>query len=251
LINNNIKFIIRIRNNAKPTEKFNEKCRFLKKIFPVVKQIYNNKNKKKEFIICNNEYSLITNLTLEEHDDEFLLKGMYNERWEIEVFFKYIKGNHKLQNLKEKKKIDNDKLLTCHMIIIYIAKILKKYFLNKNEQKMSTTINKKNKTTSTCKIKINETLLTKGIFEKLLMNIICGNLTESIVENFMNTYLKSLKNEVSRSFDRVSLIPFTKWYIKKYLSLYKYKKIYEALASGNIICLNKNLKSKATTKTIK
>ena len=250
LIRNNIKFIIRIRNNAKPNQKINEKCRFLKKVFPVEKQVYNNKNKRKEFIICNNEYSLITNLTSDEYNDESIY-NMYNERWEIEVFFKYIKSNYKLQNLKEKRKIDNDKLLTCHMIIIYIAKLFKKYFLNKNKATMPTTINKKNNVNSTCKIKINETLLAKGIFEKLLMNIICGNLTEIIVENFTDIYLKSLKNEINRSFDRVSLIPFTKWYVKKYLSLYKYKKIYEALSSGNIEDLNKNLKSKATTKSIK
>lgn len=227
LIRNNIKFIIRIRNNAKLNQKINEKCRFLKKVFTVEKQVYNNKNKRKEFIICNNEYSLITNLTSEEYNDESIY-NMYNERWEIEVFFKYIKSNYKLQNLKEKKKIDNDKLLTCHLIIIYIAKIFKKYFLNKNKATMTTTINKKNNVNSTCKIKINETLLAKGIFEKLLMNIICGNLTEIIVENFTDIYLKSLKNEMNRSFDRVSLIPFTKWYVKKYLSLYKYKKIYGA-----------------------
>lgn len=54
---------------------------------------------------------------------------IYEDRWNIEVFFKYLKTNFKLRNLKEKKKEDNDKLLTCQMIIIYISQLLKKYFI--------------------------------------------------------------------------------------------------------------------------
>ena len=137
------------------------------------------------------------------------------------------------------------------MIIIYISQLLKKYFITKNKAKLKTSINKKNNTISTCKIKINESLLINGIFENLLLDIITGKLDMTLIEKFTDSYCKIIKNEKNRHFERISLQPFTKWYIKKYLTEYKYCKILEALSNDNFEDLNKNLKTKATTKAIK
>ncbi len=101
------------------------------------------------------------------------------------------------------------------------------------------------------KYKLNESLLIKGIFDQLLLDIINGNLTSTKIKNFIDTYCIHIKNELNRTFERKSLIPFTKWYVKKYHSVYKYTKILESLIDGNINNLNKNLKSKAKTKTLK
>jgi len=152
LIDNNIKFVIRIRNNAKNIKKLN--CRHIEKSFSIEKKVFNKKKNKYKTLICNNKYSIITNIK-EDIYDENKIFNIYEERWNIEVFFKYVKTNFKLRNLKEKKKEDNDKLLTCQMIIIYISQLLKKYFITKNKAKLKTSINKKNNTISTCKIKIN------------------------------------------------------------------------------------------------
>ena len=137
------------------------------------------------------------------------------------------------------------------MIIVYISQLLKKYFIENNKSKLKTLINKKNNKISTCKIKINESLLIKGIFNNLLIDIIKGTLNIEILQKFINCYCKIIKNEENRHFERISLQPFTKWYVKKYLNEYKYKKIFEAILNNNIEDLNKNLKSKATTKVIK
>lgn len=93
--------------------------------------------------------------------------------------------------------------------------------------------------------------MIEGVFENLLTEIINGQLTKQIIEKFINCYCKIIKNENNRSFERISLQPFTKWYIKKYLNDYKYCKILEALHNNNYEELNKNLKTKATTKVIK
>ena len=248
LIDNNIKFVIRIRNNAKNIKNLN--CRHIEKSFSIEKKVFNKKKNKYETLICNNKYSIITNIK-EDIYDENKIFNIYEERWNIEVFFKYLKTNFKLRNLKEKKKEDNDKLLTCQMIIIYISQLLKKYFIRKNKAKLKTSINKKNNTITTCKIKINESLLINGIFENLLIDIITGKLDMKLIEKFIDSYCKIIKNEKNRQFERISLQPFTKWYIKKYLTEYKYCKILEALSNDNFEDLNKNLKTKATTKVIK
>mgnify|MGYP003345926213 CR=1 FL=1 len=248
LIDNDIKFVIRIRNNAKKIKNLN--CRCLEKSFSVEKKVFNKKKNKYEIIICNNKYSIITNIKEETYTENKIFK-IYEDRWNIEVFFKYLKKNFKLINLKEKRKEDNDKTITCQLIIIYISQLLKKYFIENNKSKLKTSINKKNNTVTTCKIKINESLLIGGIFEDLLIDIINGKLNIQLIQKFINCYCRIIKNENNRSFERISLQPFTKWYIKKYLNDYKYCKILEALHNNNYEELNKNLKTKATTKVIK
>lgn len=239
LISNNIKFVIRIRNNAKITTLPN--CRYISKDFTINKKVYIKKTNKKENIKCINKYTLITNLCKDEYSDQDIL-DIYNKRWDIEVYFKYIKNNFKLENLKEKKTIDNKKLLICQSIIAIIAKIIKHIYIDINKN-----IIKNNDTLTT---KINDSLLIKGIFENLLNDIINSNLTPTIIKNFINVYCIPIKNKLNRSFERKSLIPFTKWYVKKYHESYKYTKIVEALIDDNINDLNKNLKYKAKTKLL-
>ena len=248
LIDNDIEFVIRIRNNAKKIKNLN--CRYLEKSFSLEKQVFNKKKNKYETLICNNKYTIITNIKEETCTENKIFK-IYEDRWNIEIFFKYLKKNFKLINLKEKKKEDNNKTIICQSIIIYISQLLKKYFIENNKIKLKITINKKNNTITTCKIKINESLLIEGIFENLLLEIIKGQLNKQLIENFINCYCKIIKNENNRSFERISLQPFTKWYIKKYLNDYKYCKILEAIHNNNYNELNKNLKTKATTKVIK
>lgn len=232
LISNNIKFVVRIKNNAK--NKNIPNCRYIESEFSIKKKVYNKKINKKQTIICNNKYILITNLDKEKYSEQHIL-DIYNKRWDIEVYFKYIKNNFKFQHLKEKKTDDGKKILICQSIIVIIARIIKNIYHSFNNNKD----------------KINESLLINGIFEVLLIDIIGGKLTSSKIKNFINSYCIPIKNKLNRTFDRASLIPFTKWYVKKYISIYKYSKILEALSSGNYNILNKNLKSKALTKTLK
>jgi hypothetical protein len=239
LISNNIEFVIRIKNNAKNRNLNN--CRYISKEFIIYKKILNKKTNKMEKIECTNKYTLITNLCKDKYTNEQIL-DIYNKRWDIEVYFKYIKNNFKLQHLKEHKSRDDKKILICQSIIVTIARIIKKLFFTLNENK------DKHKDKDT--YKINETLLIKGIFDYLLLDIINGELTFIKLKNFVDSYCIYIKNDLNRTFERVSLIPFTKWYIKKYHYIYKYTKILKALIDGDISSLNKNLKSKAKTKIL-
>lgn len=198
LIANNIKFVIRIKNNAK-NKKINN-CRYILKEFNINKKIYNKKINKSTTIKCNNKYTIITNLDEKNYSDEKIL-DIYNKRWDIEVYFKYIKNNFKLQNLKEQKTVDNKKLLICQSILVNIARIIKIIYINNNKKE---------------DIKINESLLIKGIFENLLDDIINATLTYSKIKSFIKSYCIPIKNELNRNFERISLIPFTKWYIFNY-----------------------------------
>ncbi len=183
LISNNIKFVVRIKNNAK--NKNIPNCRYIQNEFIIKKKVYNRKTKGNQTIICNNKYILITNLDKEKYSDKHIL-DIYNKRWDIEVYFKYIKNNFKFQHLKEKKTIDGKKILICQSIIVTIARIIKKIY--------STLNNNKNK--------INESLLINGIFEVLLIDIINSNLTHTKIINFINSYCISIKNKLNRTFDR-------------------------------------------------
>lgn len=81
-------------------------------------------------------------------------------------------------------------------------------------------------------------------------DIIKGKLTKSILDNFINSYIITTTNKDNRKFERVSLKPFTKWYVKKYHNHYKYNKLIEADLTKNDTILNKNLKYKLQTKEI-
>ena len=66
----------------------------------------------------------------------------------------------------------------------------------------------------------------------------------------MDTYIILIKNEKDRQFKRISLIPFTKWYVKKYHESYKNEKIIKAIECNKVNELNKNLKMKSKKRTI-
>jgi len=71
-----------------------------------------------------------------------------------------------------------------------------------------------------------------------------------IINIFMKTNIILVKNEINRSYDRESRIPFTKWYVKKYHGKYKYTKIINAIKDNTQEELNKNLKTKSKKYTL-
>ena len=75
-----------------------------------------------------------------------------------------------------------------------------------------------------CTIKINESIFS-SIYDELLNYILSGSLTDELFEKLMKYYVKIIKNETGRSFERVSKMPFSKWYIKKYSDKSKYQRI--------------------------
>jgi Transposase DDE domain len=248
LIKNNLKFIIRIKGNGDNLDssnifktkianydKINEiknKVRIIRYEKIIEKTIYSSNSKKKietHSLKIKNDCVIVTNLLDENIFSKEIILDYYRSRWDIEVFFKYIKYNYKFQHLNVKSSMEYAKMYVCELILTYMAKLIEKYYLK--EFKI------------TKKIKINKSNLINGIFDVLLNDILNSELTEDKLNEFCKTYIKIIYNKENRSFPRTSKTPFTKWYVKGYSNQTKYMSIIEAIKGNDLSNLNKNLKT--------
>src|SRR5271170_5598789 len=110
--------------------------------------------------------------------------------------------------MKEKDSTQYDRLFICELILIYIMKIIK-YFYLKNTYGTTIDVNS---------YQINESLLMTGLFDVLLPLIINGTLTELEIKNYCIAYMKIINNKKNRHFPRTAKRPFAKWYLKGYSS---------------------------------
>lgn len=252
LINNEIKFVIRARKEASnldinnPLKKGTPNYKLIKKLRSDVRIVKSKKllkhvvyggtgkqKRKKYNLSVRDDCVLITNLKDENiHSNSDIIK-LYQSRWDIEVFFKYLKNNFKFQQLEENDQKNIKKTYICELIITYIVKLLEKNVLVTNN---NTDNNKK-------KIKkVNKTHLTSNVFKFLLHDIIKGKINPTKLLNFNKTCITYCNNKTDRHFPRFSKRPFTKWYIKSYSSQTSYNKIIKAIINKTTDKLNKNQK---------
>ena len=266
-LDNDIKFIIRVKGVASNLDKKNPlkngtpnydiinrirsemrvvKCKksYLKTV------IITNRKMKKDIrhISVKSDCIIATNLTDKRKYSNETLLDYYRQRWDIEVFFKFIKYNFKFQNLNEKTDIQYQKLYVCELIITHILKSIENYYWK--DKVPSKFILKKNGQKVECVEKINKSHTIKGIFKHLLKEILYGTLTKEKLDIFCKKNILKIKNEKDRSFPRYSKTPFTKWYIKGYSDITKFSKIVYAIISGTVNELNKNLKTLAKKITL-
>jgi hypothetical protein len=71
--------------------------------------------------------------------------------------------------------------------------------------------------------KLNENLIIEGIKDILIKDVINSSIDFEKINNIFKTHFIEHQNKTNRSNPRVSKIPFTKWYVKKYHELYKEK----------------------------
>jgi len=240
----NIKYVIRIKDNSligTDRAKNNKLINEITKITRVIEyqqnatKVITLKNKLKKTIEIKSKYKLITNLTdKNKYTNEFIL-NTYKSRWEVELFFKLIKANFKFDLMYEKSEVQYKKLIYCELIIVNITKILIKIYNNESKDKFK----RKLKTYTT---KINESNIINGIYNTILSDIIYQKLTYTKICNFIESFVITYKNKINRSFERTAKTPFKKWYVKRYLNIYKYTKILDAIENKTINKLNKNLK---------
>jgi hypothetical protein len=136
------------------------------------------------------------------------------------------------------KNINNkfQKLFYVELIITYFAKLIGTIYWDDYYKSF-----KKNK--KIYSVKINESNLIKEIYEHLINDLLFYRLTYEKIINVCKNFIHFVINKKNRHSQRYSLIPFTKWYVKGYHELYKYKKINEAINNNNLNSLNKNLKT--------
>lgn len=236
LIENKIKFVIRLKNNLKNlnTKIKSNKVRVLKSKIVCDKKV-NSANRKKPkrltYIKYINEYKLITNLSY--HYNNNAIKEIYKSRWEIEVYFKLLKYNFKFSKLTEKDIINYEKNYICALIISHIVKMIMAYY----RTKFNIAKNKNNKDND-----YNLSNIIKGIYEHILYPMINGNLTNDLLDKFCKSYIVKINNKEDRHFPRFSKTPFNKWYVKGYSESSAYEKIITKILENKTNELNKNLK---------
>lgn len=252
LIENNLKFIIRVKGEAQylnGEKKINKSmkdyecilnaknnARIVKYDKILRKTIYtNNKKKKNEqhTIEIKNNCILITNLSADKYPDDKLL-FMYKSRWDIEVFFKYVKNNFKFQHATEINATNMKKMYICESIIIYIAKIMDAYDIEKHRKKYSN---------DNYTRKVNKSNMISGIFDILLPKLFNSRIYRKHIDDFCTRNIKYSYNKIDRNFPRTAKKPFSKWYNKGYSDQTKYFKTINAILNGKVDDLEKNLKT--------
>lgn len=224
LINNKLKFIIRQRNNTIKSnfKKINEQLRFLNFDHMYDKLVPSSSKKltKTKIISIDDSYLFVTNLD-DTYDDD-LIFNLYGQRWNIETFFGFIKGNFKFQHMLEHDFTSIKKLYLCELILYYLKQSFKN-ILNVKHQ-------------------INEKLFMEGIMDNILFKLFDGSLEYQSLVKLSKLYTKNTFNKKGRKFARISKKPFSKWYIKAYSDATKYERIINAILNKEIWKLNKNEK---------
>jgi len=246
LISNNIQFIVRARGNANNLTNGNvirgnydnneilniqNNVRIINYGNIMKKEIYitnTKKNMKSHLIEIKNNCTLITNLPNDSDYNDGHILDLYKRRWDIEVYFKYLKYNFKFQYMTEKSTIQWEKLYICELILTYIMKFVDRYYFNKYKKDFE--------------YKVNKSHLVKGITDNLLYKILKNKITSQSINRFTKLYIKITRNKKDRSFPRTSKTPFIKWYIKGYSDHTKFMRIINAILDKKVDKLDKNLK---------
>lgn len=234
LEDNNIKFIIRLRDKAfdnkitKYSKHFNDYNKIIKNknIRTITDKFFSSKLAVNHVDDINTiegkiTIKLITNLKIYNNDT---ILQLYKSRWNIEEFYKQLKHNFKFQNFTEHKSENYKKNIYCSLIITLIKQILLKIYETDNDVKNKQIQSKNKDKTKTIIKSINENLMLVGIKDKLLREIIYKNFKLESLEIYYDSYLKFNLNETERHNERKSKIPFSKWYVKQYHDVYKIKK---------------------------
>ena len=189
-------FVCRTRNNCLLINKnkidynVNINTEYLKKI-----RIIN-------YTINNNKYYLATNLSESLYQTQDII-DMYSKRWSVEEYFKYIKNNMKMDQIKDKNWDSIKSSIYMNFIISKLTYLIFNIYVKKLIKDNNHTLNK--------------TRITKDLFDSFIIRFIYG-------KNFSNRYLiKFFRDSIiiittnrGNTNVRVGMFPNTKWYIKSY-----------------------------------
>ena len=244
------KYIIRLKDNNLINQKKNTKNKnalyFKKNARHITYKLPLNfeytDNQKKEKCTIFSEYNILTNLTDSKRFDDQLIEKIYHIRWQIEIYFKFAKKNTKMGLFREKNSCKHKIMRTSISIVNILLKILIHIYLKSSFFKKE---DKGKFLNNNSLEKINYSCLVDGLYQKFLTRLVKNDYKHKEIIQFMNCYFITHKNEENRSFPRESLLPFSKWYVKKYHKIYDMATIIVAIKNKKINKLHKNLKKKA------
>lgn len=188
-------FICRIRDDNSQFKNIND-----------TNEIEENDIRYIHYIQNNHHFYLATNIPKHIADIN-ILQNIYNRRWDVEEYFKYIKSNLKQDNMISH---DWESIKTSISVNLFISKLIYLIFNLFIIKKI-----KNNKTT------LNKNHLTSEFFLKFLARFIYK---KKFSRHFLNTFFKEaliiITTNVGKSNKRNGAFPYTKWYIKSYYSKY-------------------------------
>jgi Transposase DDE domain len=156
-----------------------------------------------KYRIENKSYYLITNLLDIVEFSVDILKQIYVKRWDIETYFRQIKDTTKFDEVYEQKEEKVKKGQKCVLIVSQIISYIECLFDNKYSETGK---------------KINRTLLTKKIYDKLLINIIQNkDISEQLINDFYVNYIKYIPIVKNRHVVRICKRPNKRTYKKNHL----------------------------------
>lgn len=182
------------------------------------------------YVVNGQDYYLLTNLMNKEQWPDYAVASIYNKRWGIEEYFKFLKLHLSLEKLEEKKQNSIIKSLYAHMIITHITSFIEQAYIKvnkeKEEQAEKNIIPAKIKKVNQIKVtkykykeqQINKSNLVTGIFRFLIPNLFLKKSDrpemEEDVRNFLKSYIVTIKVGEDRHFAREAKTPYVKWYFK-------------------------------------
>lgn len=251
LIENNIKFVIRYKGESGKLNKNllknykNLKIRSIRLNNIVDKDIAiypKYKRDKVDGILCKTRIQddcvLITNLS--NHFKNELIFDLYKKRWDIESYFKLVKGNFNFQHLTGQEKIDIQKQFLCINIMCLMCKTINHLTVDnfKKETKKSISDLLIINCNQSKIIRFIQTIFLKKIFTTEKCNY-------ETIKNNIKKYLQIRKYEKDRSYPRICKTPYLKWHLKGYSDKSEITKILRAIVNDTVDELNDNLKSKS------
>lgn len=252
---NNCKYICRVKKSclyldkeknkdkiSKKKKKIkNENVRFILSEHKYKLSIKTKKNKKVTFNKIT-KCHLITNLNLDEYDDEKVKKAYLN-RWSVESFFKLLKTNFRFSNLTNhagaNTKTQYHKQNYSILIQYYIVRIIDIIYSSNVDDLNNHKFKKKNKNKYV--VKHNNKNMISGL-ELILKKIIDGVINSNDLYKYSINFIKKINIQIDVYKLRICKNPSCKWYLKSYAEYYKYNVVIEAIINNKVDSLNKNLK---------
>jgi len=251
LIERNIKFIIRYKgesgvlnsNLLKNYKNFKIRSIRLNNIVNKDIKIYpKHKKDKTGGVLCKTKIKddcvLITNLS--NHFKNELIFDLYKKRWDIESYFKLVKGNFNFQHLTGKEKTEIQKQYLCINIMCSICKVINHLAINNFKKENKRPISE------FLIINCNQSKIIRFIQNIFLKKIFTTDKCEfKIIKKSIEKYVQIRKYEKDRSYPRMCKTPYLKWHLKGYSDKSEITKILRAIINDTVDDLNDNLKSKS------
>jgi hypothetical protein len=188
--------------------------------------------------IGNNTYILTTNLVKRYMYSLNTLKELYQNRWRIEEYFKFIKTVTKFDNMQQKSEKTMQKMILAIILFTLIFNKICNIFGNLFTDSEKT---------------FNRTLVLRGLIKTqfILKMIYNKRITKDYIQKFCNNYVIPYRIQNNRHYPRKSNNPNKKWYLKSNLSKLHNSKTIERQAKENekiISNVNKQIKEEQIIK---